>query len=133
MSLLIDSSLWVDYFRPKTPVKIKQQIAPFINSADAVLCEPIKFEILRASPRRERAGIEALFATFPLLETPLDLWPHAATLGTKCADAGFNPPALDLIIAQVALEYQCELVTFDSHFLEIARVSPLKVQSLKRA
>jgi predicted nucleic acid-binding protein len=134
VSLLIDSSLWVDYFRARTAARIKQLVAPFINSPEAVLCEPIRFEILRASFRNERTAINAVFATLPLLQTPADLWQNAAELGNKCADAGFSPPAMDLLIAQLAFAHRTDLVTFDSHFADIARVlGALKVQLLERA
>ena len=133
MSLIIDSSLWVDFLRAKTPAKIKQQVVPLVNAADAVICEPIKFEILRAALRHERTTIESIFATLPTLPTPADLWERSAALGQKCLGHGFRPPAMDLLIAQIAIEHQAELVTFDAHFAEIAKVSSLKTQSLERA
>ena len=132
MTVLIDSSLWVDYFRTRTPAKIKQQTIAFIDSPEAFLCEPVKFEILRASLRNERSRIETTFATVPLLPTPKDLWHRSAALGERCVDAGFIVPAIDLLIAQVCLEHDAEVVTFDAHFAELGRVAPLKVRLLRR-
>jgi predicted nucleic acid-binding protein len=133
LTFLIDSTLWVDFFRAKTPAAVKHQIIPFIDAAEAVLCEPVRFEILRASFRRERPRIEATFATLPLLADPPDLWESAAALGQKCVEARFIPPAIDLLIAQTALAHAAEVITFDSHFTEIARVSSLQVRLLRRA
>ena len=122
----------MDYFRPKTPLRIKQQIISYIDSRDAVLCEPTRFEILRASFRNERSNIEAVFATIPMVQTPGDLWDKSSNLGQKCVEAGFTVPAIDLLIAQIALHHRIELITFDSHFDEIAKVLPLKVRLLQR-
>src|SRR5947208_2952007 len=81
VTLLIDSTLWVDYFRSKTPLSVKQQIIQFVDAAEAALCEPVRFEIVRAALRRERSRIELAFATLPLLPSPSNLWQAAALLG----------------------------------------------------
>lgn len=92
MSRLIDSTLWVDYFRAKTPTHIKEQIIPFVDAADAVLCDPVRFEILRACFRSERARIERTFDTLPLLATPRDLWEKSAALGQQCVEGRIRNP-----------------------------------------
>ena|ERR1051325_804940 len=132
MAVLIDSSLWVDYFRAKTPALIRQQVVKFVDSAEAALCEPVRFEILRAARRSERKVIEETFETLPFLSTPNAFWEDATELGQKCTDAGFQPPAMDLIIAAVSLAHNVELATFDPHFEEIAKISSLKLLLLKR-
>jgi predicted nucleic acid-binding protein len=132
VSLIIDSTLWVDYFRPKTPRKIKERVILFIDSADAMLCHPVRFEILRAALRNERSRIEATFESMPMLATPDNLWEEATELGQKCHAAGMNPPAIDLLIARVGLNHDAEVITFDAHFGEIAKVSPLRVRLLSR-
>src|SRR5437667_4607540 len=133
MAALIDSSLWVDYFRAKTPAPVKQQVVSEIDSAEALLCVPVRFEIERAALRAERARIEQVFATVPLLSQPPDLWKEATALGQRCLDAGIHPRSLDLLIAQVAQHHQVEVVTFDTHFAAIAKASALKVRLLIRA
>ena len=133
MGAVIDSSLWVDYFRRGTPRSVLEQVIGLVDDADALLCEPVRFEILRAALRAERKRIDAVFDTIPLLPSPHDLWHQAALLGQRCLDAGFHPRTMDLLIAQVALHHGAELMTFDKHFADIARVTPLKLQLLKRA
>ena len=55
MPTLIDTSLWIDFTRTRSPRKLKQFIAPFILDSDAHLAEPITFEILRhATPSEAR-------------------------------------------------------------------------------
>src|SRR6266446_7235571 len=132
MGTLIDSSLWIDYFRSTTPAAIKRQVIPFVDSPDGLLCEPVRFEILRAARRNERSRIEETFATVPLLVTPADLWRQAIQLGQQCVDARIQPRSLDLLIAIVCLHHKVEIVTFDSDFAELARACPLKVCLLSR-
>jgi predicted nucleic acid-binding protein len=133
MATLIDSSLWVDYFRLKAPPAIKQQIVPYIDDADAWLCEPVRFEILRAALKSERHRVEETFATFPVLPTPGDIWRRAAHLGQGCIDSGVQPRSMDLLIAVVCLEAGLTLVTFDSHFAAIAEVCEMNLHLLSRS
>ncbi len=47
MASLIDSSLWIDLTRARSPRTLKAFIAPFVNDAQACVAEPIAFEVLR--------------------------------------------------------------------------------------
>jgi len=132
MASVIDSTLWVDYFRAQTPLRLKQQIAPFIDATDAVICQPVRFEVLSAAFRAERRPIEETFSTMPLLAEPPQLWSAGIALGQQCTARGVHPRSLDLLIAVVCLHHGAEIVTFDAHFEQIAKVSALRVRLLNR-
>jgi hypothetical protein len=74
VAALIDSSLWIDFTRARSPRALKQFIAPYILAPDAALAEPIVFEVLRHATEREIGPLEAQFQTMPVLATPVDLW-----------------------------------------------------------
>lgn len=132
MARLIDSSLWIDFTRKKSPPALKAAIQPWILDPVACLCEPIAFEVLRHATPQEQKWIEAQFATFPLLPTPGHLWRDATRLGQQCRKDGFNAGSIDLVIAAIAIHHDATLVTFDSDFTAIARSSKLKVEQLTR-
>jgi predicted nucleic acid-binding protein len=132
MARLIDSSLWVDFTRGKSPVALKAFIHPWILDPAAVVCEPIAFEVLRHATDNERPKIEGQFSTLPLLPTPPQLWRDATALGRKCRKHGINSGSLDLLIATLAIHHGAELVTFDAGFSQIASVSTLHVTVLER-
>lgn len=133
MAVIIDSSIWVDFIRTGSPDPLRQQTKAIILDPDSCVCEPVRFELMRAVPKRDRARIEALIATVPILSTPADLWISARILGQKCTDAGSLPPAIDLLVAQIGVHHKVTITTFDSHFQQIAKVSPLQVNMLMRA
>lgn len=133
MVTVVDSSLWVDYFRARTPAAVKRQIDPIVRAPDIALCEPIVFELLRAAPPSQAHVIERYFSTIPLLPTPPTLWSDARALGRRCGAAGFLPRALDLLIAQACIFHQATFVSFDAHFQPIAAAGPLKLGLLARA
>src|SRR5687767_14713733 len=105
MARLIESSLWVDFTRRKSPVALKRLIEPWVLDPSAVLCEPVIFEILRHATEQERPMIEAQFSTYQVLTTPPRIWRRATLLGQKCRDQGFNAGSLDLVIAAIAINH----------------------------
>ena len=40
MTLLLDTSLWIDFTRTRSPAPLKQFIAPFVLDPEAHLAEP---------------------------------------------------------------------------------------------
>jgi predicted nucleic acid-binding protein len=132
MATLIDTSLWIDFTRGRSPKPLKRFIAPFILHPDAHLAEPIAFEILRHATPAESVQLTQQFQTLPFLATPPNLWTRAAHLGQTCRQSNFTAGSLDLLIAAVALAHGAELVTFDGDFQKIAAVSPLQVKLLVR-
>ena len=132
MTNVVDSSLWVDYFRKRTPAALKARLDEIIRGAEVVTCEPILFELLRAVSRTDARKIEEFFATIPVLETPATLWADAGRLGRKCAAAGFLTPAIDLLIARICIHHDALLTTFDADFKKIVAVSPLRLNLLAR-
>jgi predicted nucleic acid-binding protein len=132
MPTLIDTSLWVDFTRTRSPRTIKLFIAPFILNPDAHLAEPITFEIMRHATAAEAKQLTQQFQTLPMLATPALLWTQAAALGQACRQKNVTVNSLDLLIATIALHHGAEVITFDDDFQKIAGVSSLQVKLLKR-
>ena len=132
MIALIDTSLWIDFTRTRSPQELKQFIAPYLLHPEAHLAEPVTFEVLRHAAPDENRQLIQHFQTFPLLATPTDLWPKAASLGQVCRKRGISTGSLDLLIASVALYHEATVVTFDDDFVRIATVSDLQVKLLPR-
>jgi predicted nucleic acid-binding protein len=112
--MLPDSAFWIDFTRQKTSKVVKQQIAPYLASRMTVLCEPVRFEVLRGERKNDRVKTEALLANVPLLRTPPALWQNAERYGQLCQDSGLTVPPLDLLIAAVSIHHGAEIVTFDA-------------------
>jgi predicted nucleic acid-binding protein len=129
---LIETSLWIDFVRKKSPTALKSFIEPWILDADACICETVAFEVLRHATPKERKQIEQQFSTLPLLKTPATIWRDATSLGQKCRDKGLNAGSMDLLIAALALHHGAEIVTFDTDYAKLAKVSGLAVILLDR-
>ena len=132
MTMLVDTSLWVDFTRSRSPLALKQFIAPYVLDPAAHLAEPVRFEVLRAATGQEARQLQAQFASLPLLATPENLWQQAIDLGQACRQIGRTLLSLDLLIAALALYHNAVLVTFDADFEAIASVSALRLNRLTR-
>jgi predicted nucleic acid-binding protein len=132
MTTLIDTSLWIDFTRSRSPGSLKQFIAPYILHPEAHIAEPITFEILRHATPKERTPLIRQFQTFPSLATPPDLWTRATALGQLCRDKGQTHGALDLLIASVAQAHNAAIITFDEHFQSLSTITTLRVKLLRR-
>ena len=132
MAALIDSSLWIDFTRARSPRPLKQFIAPYVLAPDAAVAEPIVFEVLRHASEDEIRILHAQFQTMALLETPDDLWTRAAKLGQACRRKGISAGSLDLLVVAVAIHHGAELVSFDRDFQSIAAACDLRIKLLQR-
>src|SRR5437899_10310254 len=103
MPTLIDTSLWIDFTRTRSPRKLKQFIAPFILDPEAHLAEPITFVMLRHATPAEAKQLTQQFQTLPMLATPPTLWTGAAELGQSCRQKNITISSLDLLIAAIAI------------------------------
>ena len=59
MTLLLDTSLWIDFTRARSPLPLKQFIAPFVLDPACHLAEPVRFELLRSARPQEARLLEA--------------------------------------------------------------------------
>ena len=130
--ILIDTSVWIDFTRSRSPQPLKHFIAPYILDPAAHLAEPIMFEMLRHASPAEARQLTEQFATYPSLPTPATVWTDATVLGQRCRKHGLTIVSLDLLIASVALHHGATLVTFDEDFNGIGRMCDLQVKLLRR-
>jgi predicted nucleic acid-binding protein len=101
MTLLLDSSLWIDCTTP--------------------VAEPVRFQVLRSARPQEALQLEAQYAVLPSLQSPADQWERAITLGQACRQVGRTALSLDLLVAAMALHHNAVLVSFDTDFEAIIR------------
>jgi predicted nucleic acid-binding protein len=131
VALLLDANLWIGLIRVKSPLRLKELIAPSVADPRACLAEPIVFEVLRGATDVEARRLAEYFETLPILANPAALWSDGVELGRQCMQKGISPGSIDLLISVIALHHAAELVTFDEGFSQIAKVSDLQIKLLK--
>lgn len=129
--ILIDSSVWIEYYRPHGAAKIQSMVIEAISHDLAAVNGIIDVEILGGiTGSAELAAVSSDFDGFHMLELTGESFRGAATMGSRLRKRGLTVPATDLIIAASAIENNAELYHIDNHFDLIARHTALKARNL---
>lgn len=124
MNVLVDSSVWIDYFRGSGRVDaldlLIDQNLVCIN--ELILTELVPF--LRI--KRQRKLIEHL-QSVQRLSLGID-WDNIVDLQVKCVRSGINNVGIpDLIIAQNAIQHGATVFSLDKHFSLMSQHIPLSL------
>jgi predicted nucleic acid-binding protein len=128
--ILIDASAFIEFLNRtgnREDTLIEQLI---INNEDIVIADISLTEILQGiKSDREYHEVKASLLTFPLLslKSP-DSYIAAADLYRKCRKRGLTiRSTVDLLIAQLAIEYGAPLLHNDRDFEAIAQVCDIRI------
>jgi len=124
MTVLVDTSIWIDYFRTgKNSVKLDSLIDEnLIVTNELILTELVPF--LRISSQQK---IIKLLHNVKKLELSIN-WDQIIEYQFKCLKNGLNGIGIpDLIIAQNAIQNRCKIYTLDKHFKKIKNIIKLKL------
>jgi len=127
---LIDSSVWVEYLRPKGSVKVKERVRATLQREEAVSCGIIIVEILRGA--RNEKEFQILRDTLVSLpQIPLDdtVIERASRWGFLLDRKGKVVSTTDLLIASAAYKKAC-LLHSDTDFEVISSVADLEEERI---
>jgi hypothetical protein len=127
--LLVDSSVWIDFFRGARDVVRRLDTA--LEQDRVAVCGPIVAEVLSGTrTRAEFARLKAAFEGLALLPDPPDPWPRVAEARFALARRGTQAGLVDLLIAIAAAGSNHVLLTRDSDFRRIAAVVPFELERI---
>ncbi len=123
MSVLVDTSIWIDYFRSgddhnRLDLLIDENI---VVTNDLILAELIPFLKIR----KQKSIIE-LLKNINNLQLQIK-WDEIIEFQVKCLKKGINGVGIpDLIIAQNAKQNDCEIYSLDTHFKLLSKSLNIK-------
>jgi hypothetical protein len=127
--LLVDTSVWIEVFRPRG-LRL-DEVADF---DDIVTCLPVIQEVLQGfADERAFAIARDAMGSLPIVESPLrrELFEEAAGLYRAARRAGLTiRSGVDCLIAACAIRHGLPLLHNDRDFDLLARVSPLESRRL---
>ena len=117
-SVLLDTSVWIDAFRGKTP-HVVETTQSLLKDDCIFVCGPVLFEIKRGLRPPDRKKILPLLDALIRLSVDEVVWDAAGDLDASLRTKGVTIPPMDVIIAQVCLLHKVSLFTLDEHFYSI--------------
>jgi predicted nucleic acid-binding protein len=127
--VVVDTSVWVDFFRGTETQEVRRLERFLEESEDICTCGVILSEVLQGiRGDSEYARTLSRFNTFLYLEAPRSAFVTAAEIyrGLRRRGITVSKP-LDCMIAAVAMQHNVSLLHADSDFNPIARFCGLKV------
>jgi len=113
MSVLVDTSIWIEYFRSGNGSK---KLDFLIDENLIVINDLIITELVPSLRVRNQHSIVKLLNNINKIEISID-WDQIIEFQLKCLKNGLNRIGIpDLIIVQNAKQNQCEIYSLDNHF-----------------
>jgi predicted nucleic acid-binding protein len=124
MSVLVDSSIWIEYFRGS---RNAAKLDFLIEENLVVINDLILAELVPALHLRRQRKLIGLMRE--IVCPPLDIdWDDLIQMQISCLRHGINKVGIpDLMIAQHAIQNHLELYSRDKHFRLIAQYVPLSL------
>lgn len=124
MPILVDSSIWIDYFRDG---KKSDKLDTLIDENILVINDLILAEMVPLLKIKNQQKIIRLLSAITKLELKIN-WNQLIHAQYKCLQNGITGIGLpDLIIAQNAVQNNCFIYSLDHHFKQIKKILPLKL------
>ena len=124
MSVLVDTSIWVDYLRSGN---FAEKLDYFIDENLIVTNDLILAELVPFLKIRNQKKLISLLRNIRRLDLFID-WNQIIDYQYKCLKNGINAVGIpDLIIAQNAIQNDCEIFTQDNHFFLMRDILRLNI------
>jgi predicted nucleic acid-binding protein len=129
--VLVDSSAWLEFFKPAGKPLFKEVVAGLLKEMTIVIPGIVKVEILRGSrSHQEYKMLDSLLNGVQYLSVTEMFWARLSSFNYDLSRQGVNVPLPDAYIALLAIENELELLHYDRHFDLIAGKTKLKVFKL---
>ena len=124
MEVLVDTSIWVDYFRGG---KNSSDLDVLIDENLVVTNDIILAELIPYLKIKKQFAVIRLLKEIKRLPMPIN-WSEIINFQLKCLKSGANGIGIpDLIIAQNALINDCHIYSLDKHFGFLKQILKIKL------
>ena len=124
MPVLVDTSIWVDYLRSGN---FAEKLDYFIDENLIVTNDLILAELVPFLRIRNQKKLVSLLRNILRLDLLIN-WNQIVDYQYKCLKNGINAVGIpDLIIAQNAIQNDCEIFTQDNHFFLMRDILRLNI------
>jgi len=125
MSVLVDTSVWVEYFRSGNN---SEKLDFLIDENLIVINDLILAELIPFLKVRKQRKLTNLLLSINRLNLSIN-WGQIIEYQYKCLKNGLNGVGIpDLIIVQNAKQNNCEIYSLDNHFSLMKNILTLNIQ-----
>jgi len=123
MAVLVDTSIWVDYFRAGDN---SHKLDDLIDENIVVINDIILAELVPYLKLKKQTKVIKLLHEINCISLAID-WEEIIEFQVRCLKSGAGVGIPDLIIAQNAKQHSCKVYSLDKHFRLINQVLQVKL------
>jgi len=114
--VLVDSSIWIEAARREGDLACKVGLEGLLEAPEAMVCGPVRLEVLGGARVQGRARMSAYFNCIPCKAIEDNAWEFAKECAWRLRDKGQTIPWNDILIGSLSLTWVCRVYAKDQHF-----------------
>jgi len=123
--ILVDTSIWIEFFKPRS--EIGNKLERLIKDDLVWTCGIILFELVQGTKSEyDKSKITGILSDLKYAEMTQSLWQKADELSASLKRRGLNLPLSDILIASIVSGYNLSIFSLDKHFDHIPGVRAFK-------
>lgn len=121
--VIADTSVWIEYLKGGSE-SARTALRNLIRAGQVAMVGVVLAELLQGCrTSRESGAILSEVTGLSFLETDFAAWRRTGELSASLRAAGITLPMSDVVIAALAMEHNCQVLTLDPHFEQIPGLS----------
>ncbi|MBI4412076.1 MAG: PIN domain-containing protein [Deltaproteobacteria bacterium] len=114
---IVDSSIWIDFFKGRLPDAVSEGLAAGLKNDQAVVTDIIVHELLvGAGSKKDYQELKNLFSALPLLRIEIQSLEDFNLFGWNLAKKGLLGKYTDLTMAYLSHLHRYPLLSLDGYF-----------------
>jgi predicted nucleic acid-binding protein len=128
--ILVDSSVWIDFFSPQ-PGRAGKELRRMIADAEPFAIAGVVVAEILQGLTRDVAQIERYLTMWDILEPAgFSTYRDAVAIFRLARSKGISLSTIDTLIAAIAIDHRAAVFTIDKDFSRIARLTNLPLHPL---
>ena len=115
MLVVVDTSVWVAYFRRTEPV-VERTLDELIDADLVAMVPPVRLELILGCRKSQRASLANRIGALHPFPVTDPTWNMAERISMQMRDTGITLGLVDVLIAAVTSEHHARLWTLDKDF-----------------
>jgi predicted nucleic acid-binding protein len=117
--ILIDTSVWINFFRDKSP-SFSQKVDGLVANNEIYVPTIVVAELIQGSKSdREVMAVKEFLEAFHIIDQKEDTWIRAGELSYRLKRKGKRVNLADCYLSIIAEDNGCQIFTLDEHFKDI--------------
>ncbi|HEY3236630.1 MAG TPA: PIN domain-containing protein [Polyangiaceae bacterium] len=129
--VVVDSSVWVEFFRGRD-TELIVELRRLLDEGEVALGAPVRLELLSGASRKDWARLRRLFSALPVLFPSETTWSKLEGWIERGMRSGERFGVADLMIAGIADDWGANLWSLDSDFLRMQRLGFAQLHDSER-